>query len=220
MKYLTLDPKDEIYRFTQLTARSIVEWLLRGEIEGLQHIPQSGGFIIACNHVSFLDPPAIGALVRRPISYFARDTLFKPGFMDWLLRSLNSIPVKRDSGSDISAMKRTLNLLKKEKEGLLFFPEGTRSLDGKLQKAQPGIGLIACKTAVPIIPVRIYGMDRALGKTQKRLDLSRPVSIRFGAPIFPESYDPGPKAENRYQESANNIMAAIANLAPVLPPCV
>lgn len=220
MKYLTLNTKDELYSFAQVSVRSIVEWLLRGEVEGLQHIPQSGGFIIACNHVSFLDPPTIGALVRRPISYFARDTLFKPGFMDWLLRSLNSIPVKRDSGSDISAMKRTLNLLKKEKEGLLFFLEGTRSLDGKLQKAQPGVGLIACKTAVPVVPARIYGMDRALGKHQKRLGLSTPVSIRFGAPILPESYDPGPKAENRYQESADRIMDAITNLAPVLPPCV
>lgn len=220
MKYIALDPQEELYSFAQVSVRSIVEWLLRGEVAGLHNIPKTGGFLIASNHLSFLDPPAIGALVSRPISYFARDTLFKPGFADWLLRSLNSIPVKRDADSDISAMKRVLNLLKKEGEGLLFFPEGTRSLDGKLQKAQPGIGLIACKTAVPVIPARIYGMERALGKQQKRLNISTPVSIRFGAPLFPHEYDPGPKADNRYQESANRIMAAIANLDPVKPPCV
>ena len=220
MKYLALEPKDELYCFAQVTVRSVIEWLLKAEVAGLHHIPQTGGFLVACNHLSFLDPPAIGALISRPISYFARDTLFKPGFVDWLLRSLNSIPVKRDADSDITAMKRTLNLLKKEEEGLLFFPEGTRSLDGKLQEAQPGIGLIACKTGVPVVPARIYGMDKALGKHQKRLDLSTPVSIRFGPPLLPLDYDPGPKVEDRYKESADRIMAAIADLEPVLPPCV
>ncbi|GAB4282760.1 MAG: lysophospholipid acyltransferase family protein [Opitutales bacterium] len=218
VKLLSLNAQSELYRIAQATTRSVVEWLLKGEVAGRHHIPKKGSFLIASNHLSYLDPPAIGCLLERPIYYFARDTLFKPGFADWLLRSLNSIPVKRDADSDVKAMREILKLLKSQGEGLLFFPEGTRSMDGKLQKAKPGIGMIACKTCVPVIPVRLYGTDHAWGKGQKTLNLRTNVSIHIGAPLYPQDYDPNPKEENRYQAASNRIMAAIAALPPVKAP--
>ena len=87
-------------------------------------------------------PFLAGSFISRDIHFFARKTLFKPGFADWILRRFNSIPVDRDGGKDVSALKRVLELLR-EGEGVLIFPEGTRSPDGTIQ-----IGRASCRERV------------------------------------------------------------------------
>ena len=114
------------------------------KIQGLENIPKVNAFILACNHLSFFDPPAIGCRIPRNLHYFARDSLFH-GPMGFLIRKLNSIPVNRKQ-LDIRTLRVVLKVLAGG-EPILLFPEGTRSESGSLQKAQSGLGFLALKAA-------------------------------------------------------------------------
>lgn len=207
------------YRGAQTSVMAFYEGLLRGDIAGLEHIPKKGAYLVAANHLSFIDPPAIGSAITRPMYFFARNTLFKPGLANWVLTALHAIPYKRDSEGDAGAMKRILRLLK-EGEGLLMFIEGTRSHNGELQTPKPGLGLLACKTGVPVIPARIFGSHQALGRSNKELCLHARSSLVFGPPMQASEYDPGPQAANRYQEASNRVFQKLSDLKPIIPPCI
>jgi len=184
----------------------------RGEVRGLEHVPARGGFLLAANHASFIDPPMIGCQLPRQIAYFARKTLWKGGFSSWWLDSVGTIPVDRDGGQDVSAIKRVLRALREER-GLILFPEGTRTPDGQLQPAKAGVGFIAVKTQVPVVPVRIFGSHEAFGR-DRPLRLGTPVSIVFGAPILPAAYDDPRAGKERAQVASDRIMAHISRLTP------
>ena len=164
---------------------------------------------MASNHVSYLDPPAIGASFRRPIYYFARDTLFR-GMAGPILRGVNAVPVNNRGGSDLAAMRRAIEVLKNG-EGLLVFPEGTRSPDGNFLPARRGIGLLACKGGVPVLPARVFGTFEALGKG-KNLQWGRKLKIRFGPLVHPEKFDPGKTTKERFETASNNILNAIKGI--------
>jgi 1-acyl-sn-glycerol-3-phosphate acyltransferase len=142
--------------------------------------------------------------------FFARKTLWKPGVASWWLDTVGTIPVDRDGGSDVSAIKRVLRALADNK-ALILFPEGTRTPDGRLQPAKPGVGLIACRTQVPVVPARIFGSFEAFGRG-KKMKLGTPVSVVFGKPLPPAAYDDPKAGKERYQRASEAIMAAIAEL--------
>jgi 1-acyl-sn-glycerol-3-phosphate acyltransferase len=195
---------------------AIIRWVFgtafRGEISGLDHLPAQSGYIVASNHASHLDPPIVGAFLTRQVSFFARKSLWKPGFPTWWLNKVGTIPVDRDGGADIAAIKRVIQALESGKVVILF-PEGTRSPDGRLQPAKGGVGMIACKTHMPVVPARIFGSYDALGKGG-RLNLATPVDVTYGRPLLPEDYDRPEDGRERYQRAADRIMAAIAALEP------
>ncbi len=210
---------EPVYGFSHaLLARSYAAFF-RGEVVGLENVPTKGGFLIAANHASFIDPPFIGSNVPRQLAYFARKTLWKPGFASWWLDTVGTIPVDRDGGQDVSAIKRVLRTLENGK-GLILFPEGTRSPDGKLQSAKAGVGLIACRTQVPVVPTRIFGSFEAFGRNTKFPKLGTPVSVVFGEPIAPADYDRPADGKERYQRAAERIMARIAALDLAAPTIV
>lgn len=209
---MSLRTNNITYFLAWTISRSVLETLYRTEFYGMEHIPKEGSFIIAGNHASFFDPPAFGCGVPRELAYFARKTLFKPGFPDRLLRQLNSIPVDRDGDGDVGAFKLVFKTLK-ENRGIVLFPEGTRSHDGKLQSAKKGVGLIACKTQVPVVPARIFGSFDAYGRTQKIPDIKPTINIVFGPALYPKDFDPGSVHPDRNQEAADRIMAGIAALS-------
>ena len=120
---------------------------------------------------------------------------------------------RRDGGQDVSAIKRVLKAIK-ENRGLILFPEGTRSLDGTLQAAKAGVGLIACRTQVPVVPARIFGSFEAFGKGVKFPQLGTRVTIVFGRPLLPAAYDDSKSGKERYQIASERIMAEIAQLTP------
>lgn len=201
-----------VYGVCHYALRVMFDMFFRGEVVGLQHIPLRGGFLLAANHASFLDPVLIGSQISRQIAYFARKTLWKGGVSSWWLDSVGVIPVDRDGGQDVGAIKRVLKALKAER-GLILFPEGTRTVDGRLQPAKPGVGFMAVKTQVPVVPVRIFGSFEAFGKG-RRLRLGIPVTVVFGKPIQPGAYDDPKAGKERSQVASERIMAEIARLQP------
>ena len=152
------------------------------------------------------------------VTFFARKTLWKPGFASWWLNAVGVIPVDRDGGSDVAAIKRVLGALK-ERRTIIMFPEGTRSADGELQPPKPGVGLFACRAQVPVLPARIIGSFEALGRGGS-LRLGTPVTVVFGRPLAPADYDVPGAGKERYQVASERIMAAIARLQPPAAPVV
>lgn len=182
----------------------------RMKIHGSENMPIKGSFILAVNHASFYDPPAVACRLSRPIHFFARKSLFK-GLFGALIAKLNAIPVDRDGDGDVSAIKRVLGLLRKG-EALLLFPEGTRSPDGSLRESQRGIGMIACRTGVPILPARIFGSYESLGRHRKWPKIGQRISIVYGSLILPMEIDPGGDHDKRYETTADRVMRAIARI--------
>lgn len=201
-----------VYGVCHYALRVMFDMFFRGEVVGLDNLPKHGGFLLAANHASFIDPPMIGCHISRQIAYFARKTLWKGGISSWWLDSVGTIPVDRDGGQDVSAIKRVLKAIKEER-GLIVFPEGTRTPDGKLQSAKAGVGFIACKTQVPVVPVRIFGSFEAFGKGRK-LRLGTPVTVVFGKPMPPSAYDDPKAGKERSQVASERIMREIARLQP------
>ena len=142
--------------------------------------------------------------------FFARKTLWSNRVASWWLDRVETIPVERDSG-DVGAIKRVLQALKQNR-AVVLFPEGTRSPDGHLQKPKAGVGLMACKTGVPVVPCRVYGSFGAFGKGSSIPRLGTPVSIVFGPPIPAADYDDPTAGRARYETAAQRIMDRIAAL--------
>lgn len=179
---------------------------------GENNIPSSGPFIVAANHLSHLDPPLIGAAFRtRELFFLARKTLFKPGFWNFLLSHINTISVDKQNNADVRAIRQALSLLKKG-FGIVIFPEGTRSVDGHFGSAQAGVGFLACKTQVPVIPVRIEGTYEILRKNSVLPDLHKKSALSIGTPISPKHYDIALDSKQRYQLAADFILQQIQNI--------
>ena len=148
----------------------------------------------------------------RKMSFFARKSLWKPGPASWWLNAVDTIPVDRDGESDVRAFKLTIGALKKG--GILtLFPEGTRSKDGRLQTAKPGIGMIAAKTQSLVVPCRIFNSNKVLSRDSKLPNLNVSIHLAYGKPLYPSEYDPGKEAgKQRYQMIADRIMENISLL--------
>ena len=173
--------------------------------QGVDSLPP-GPLILAPNHASYFDPPAVGCNVPRVTYYLARHTLFAPPIGSWLLPSIGSIPVNQDSPGP-SSLKNIFEVLK-NKGTLVLFPEGARTMDGDLGKAEPGIGLIAARTGTPVVPVHIIGSRAALPRGGGWRPF-RTIHVVYGQPMC---FQGDPKNREDYQKFADEIMSAIANL--------
>ena len=170
---------------------------------------QTGPVILAMNHQSYLDPPLAGIACDRAIYFLARRTLMDLPLFRWLLPKLNVIPVNQE-GIDRSALKALIRVLKSGNAALVF-PEGARTLDGNLQPAQPGVGLVIAKTLAPVVPMRIFGAHQALPRGGGGLHFV-PVTIVVGEPIFFTPVERESPATNRYEQISQRVMDAIAAL--------
>ncbi len=181
-------------------------WVLfRYEVRGREHIPPTGGVIIAPNHLSYLDPPFVGiALPRKPM-FIAKASLFGIPLLGSFV-NLFSMPVDRDNPRP-STLKSAVRALR---EGYLvvIFPEGGRSPTGELMEAQRGAGLISAMASAPVVPALIEGTERAMPVGARFI---RPVKLRitFGPPIYPS---PEKDKKQIEQEITSSIMDKIREL--------
>lgn len=173
-----------------------IGWRLH--VEGAARVPPSGGVILAANHISLADPPLIGCSVRRSIHYLAKEELFRIPLLGWFISHTNAFPLKRME-HDVSAFKHAQRLLERG-EVVLVFPEGTRQRSSALGRAKPGVGMLAAKARVPIVPVLIQNSNR--------LRFFARVSVVFGAPL------PAPLYASRedYQRLSDLVMERLRAL--------
>lgn len=160
------------YDFSKFFVSTMARLVWRARVFGTENVPASGRLIIACNHISYYDPPFLGSLCPRRIRYMAKKELFEIPVLGSVIRALGAYSVDRQ-GSATGAIKRSLSVL--ESGGTIgIFPEGRRRR-GAPAAAQTGVALLASLAGAPVVPACVHGTDRALR-------LGR-VDVAFGAPL-------------------------------------
>jgi 1-acyl-sn-glycerol-3-phosphate acyltransferase len=190
-------------------SRLIGRLFFRLRIIHRERMIQTGPVILAMNHQSYLDPPFAGTACDRAIYFLARRTLMDMPLLGWLLPKLNVVPVNQD-GIDRSALKALIRVLKSGNAALVF-PEGSRTLDGELQLAQPGVGLVIAKTLAPVVPMRIFGAHEALPRGGGGLHFV-PITLVIGEPIFFTAADLKSPDKELYVRLSQRVMNEIAAL--------
>jgi len=188
-----------LYRFSTFIVYSILKIFFKLEIKGADCFPKQGPFILASNHISFLDPPAVSSCCPRKVVFIARADLFNNKLLGFYMRRVGVIPIKRYS-ADLGALKVALNALKIKP--LLIFPQGERT--SNLDDVRPGIGFLCKKSAVPVIVARIYGTDVVLPKGAKFL---RPGKVKV---IF--SRVDNIEKDDTYEDITTKVMDKIKSL--------
>lgn len=194
-------PNLTFYRTTQAFLRGLGRVWWRVRAEGMERIPATGPVIFASTHESFLDPPIVGAYVRRHIWFMARRSLFFSGkersrFRTWVGSLCGIIEVDRD-GTGLGALRGAEEKLR-EGGAVLIFPEGTRSEDGSVQEFRAGVGLLAKRTGAKVVPVSLDGTRRVWPRGKKLPSLrAGPVRLIYGDPVaYGETSEPKDVAED------------------------
>ncbi|MBC8499503.1 MAG: 1-acyl-sn-glycerol-3-phosphate acyltransferase [Candidatus Atribacteria bacterium] len=170
-----------LYIIAKIKFLIIFKLFFRLKITGQENIPQDGSFIIVANHSSLLDPVILGISIKPKIIFVAAAYLFKIGWLSYLLRKANSIPVQGEN--DISSLKRALKIL--QRGGVLgIFPEGgvDRQKDDLPIKA--GAAYLATKVGVPIVPIKIKGADKVLPRGAKFIRSLNKIEVKIKKPIY------------------------------------
>jgi 1-acyl-sn-glycerol-3-phosphate acyltransferase len=158
-------------------------------VEGLEHVPHTGGAIFAGNHLSVADELFLGAVVPRHLAFWAKSDYFVgTGVKGWFTRSLmhglGAIKVERAGGrAALTAFDSAIPVLK-EGDLVAVYPEGTRSPDGRLYRGRTGVARLAVAAGVPIIPVGTLGTEKVqpIGQTFPSLKRGL-ITVKFGKPI-------------------------------------
>ena len=191
----------------RFTLRAFADW----KVTGRENVPSMGPLVVVANHLSNLDPPLLGASLPRRIRFLAKDTLFVGGpLVRWFLGSYGAFPVNRD-GVDVRAYRWALNLLNND-GALVVFPEGTRSKNGQMQKAKPGVVGLVRRTNASILPVAITGTER-MGTWMRAVNPTGRIRVRIGE-VFSLPDIEG-RLSKEVTESLNTmIMQRVAELLP------
>jgi 1-acyl-sn-glycerol-3-phosphate acyltransferase len=173
------------YRFILTLAKCYYAIFYRHKVYGLEHFC-TGGAIIACNHVSYLDPPAVAISSPQEVHFLAKDYLFKVPLFGGLIRALNSHPVSGSAG-DIAVMRLIVQLLSEGKKVILF-PEGTRGEKDELTELKPGIALLIARSKTAVIPTYIDGTFAIWSRWRRFPKLCGKTRVVFGSPIRWEEF--------------------------------
>ncbi len=188
----------------------IVGALSGWEVRGREHVPPSGGVIVASNHISFWDPPLVGTAAIRELHFLAKEELFRPPLFGSLIHALNAIPIRRGV-ADLSGLTKAMDVLRAGR-ALIMFPEGTRVRDGELHAARPGVGMLAVATDARVVPTYIVGSDHP----RKWLFRQGRLRVTFGPPrTWRELAGPDADLEpgrTLYQSVGAGVMREIAAL--------
>lgn len=193
-----------IYGFGSGATRLFARYFLDFEVEGLDRIPRKGPLIVACNHISFWDPPLVGAHLPREMHFVAKAELFHNPLFGALIRSYNSIPIER--GAQARSGLRGAEEVLSAGGAVLIFPEGTRNKSGELLAPRAGVGRLAASTRTPVVAACITGSDQIRRSMRRQV----PIRITFGSPMMPPGSGTPEREEVRaYARKVMDMIAAL-----------
>ncbi|OPX90474.1 MAG: 1-acyl-sn-glycerol-3-phosphate acyltransferase [Pelotomaculum sp. PtaB.Bin104] len=186
------------YYFTRFICRIVLVVIRRWEVRGAEHLPESGGLVLAANHTSYWDPVVVGCAIDRRVNFMGKAELFDIRLLNPIIRALGTFPVRR-GGTDRAAIRKALALLE-EGQIVGVFPEGSRSHTGELQKPHLGAAMLALKAGVPMLPVAISVKKGFFGK----------IKISIGRPLIFPAVSKLSRADQ--EKASDSIMMQIASL--------
>jgi len=201
------------YWLTKRLIGPILRFFYRVRVEGLEHVPASGGVIMASNHVSFCDSIFLPLVLKRRITFVAKAEYVEDPKAAWFFRAVGQIPIKREGGS---ASQRALESAKEVLEaGGMFgiYPEGTRSPDGRLYKGHTGVARLALACRVPVLAVAMIGTRDVQPIGQVHPNLFRMVTIRISEPMDFSRYADRPHGQMLLRQITDEIMFELRELS-------
>jgi 1-acyl-sn-glycerol-3-phosphate acyltransferase len=166
---------DLVWAVGRVTIGAAVRLVAPLRVYGAERVPARGGLVVAANHFSWLDPPALGAASPRTLYFMAKVEAHRVPGLGQLMRSFGAFPVRRGE-SDRDAV-RTMRQIVRDGNALGMFAEGTRQLKGVPGRVQPGAAMVAMNEAAPLVPAAIHGSQ------SWRIGNFAPVSVAFGEPM-------------------------------------
>lgn len=206
----------ELFDGVRWTTRTLISGSCRPTVIGLENVPKSGPFIVAPNHLSFLDSVIVQALMPRPVAFFAKAEYFttkgiKGRVMKSFFEAVGSIPVERgEQAASVQALKTLLDILE-DGRGIGIYPEGTRSRDGILYRGRTGVGWLALTTGAPVVPVGLIGTEK-LQPAGRNAVKPQHFIVKVGEPLYFDKTGPDHSLPARRQVT-DRIMDAIAQLS-------
>ena len=192
---------DRVWAVGRPTIGTAVELLTRLRVYGRERVPMDGGLVVASNHLSWIDPPVLGAAIPRTLYFMAKVEAHRVPGLGQLMRSFGAFSVRRGE-SDRDAV-RTMRQLVRDGHALGLFAEGTRQRSGVPGPVQPGAAMVAINEQVPVICSAIYG------SFEWRLGNFSPVSLAWGTPM---SFDGLPRGGKGYKEASVEIEREVRKL--------
>jgi cytidylate kinase len=201
-------PWNRLYAVLKPLAVAFMRLAFRVESRGGENIPARGPVLLVANHSSVLDPPLVGGVSDRQLSFLAKAELFEIPLFGELIRRLNARPIRRE-GSDPGALRAAMRVLE-EGRALLIFPEGTRGDEGVIRPAKTGAGMLAVLSGAAVVPVFVRGSGRAWPRG-RRFPRPAKVTITFGRALRFE-VERGADRKRQYEIASREMMEAIARL--------
>lgn len=189
--------------FVRYVTMGVYKLFYNFHIEGTENIPQDRALVMASNHRSYADPVILTMPMKRPVTYMAKEELFKNRLFGWFITKLGAFPVKR-GGGDMQVIDDSVAILNSGRN-LVIFPEGTRSKDGKVGKGKTGVALIAAKSGADVLPCGIIFDGEKLHFRSK-------LTLRFGKVIPAEEIAVEDASPKSLKEVKKRIMSAITEL--------
>jgi len=196
-----MNKTDAVWAVGKRTIGTAVKLVAPLRVYGTERVPLEGGLVVAANHFSWIDPPALGAVSPRTLYYMAKVEAHRVPGLGQLVRSFGAFPVRRGE-SDREAV-RTMREIVRDGHALGLFVEGTRQRSGVPGPVQAGAAMVAITEGVPVIPVAIHGSQHW------RLGNFKPVSIAWGVPL---TFEGLPRGGRGYKEASAEIERELREL--------